>query len=229
MAVQCPSCSHVHFETNTATVPSHCAGCGHDLTAPVVPLTAAPNRTTNAGSISRPFLFAGLAVLSAAGWLLVTATAERSKYLSATATVKAASGSREVQRQVRSSGEWVRYEYAHATEASYVVDGKRYPVTPGKRWQDKQQFDVWYLPDSPQLATDTRPFARLLGGVVLLTVGLFLFGLGFGVFGGLVEAAVESIKVPVPRRPDARPAGSPAGDSRLSADLGDHCLHLVVG
>lgn len=203
MAVQCPACSHVHFETNTVTVPTDCAGCGHDLSAPVVPLSAAPQRPASTGGASRSFLFAGLAVLSAAGWLLVTGMAERSKYLPATATVKAASGSREAQRQIRSSGEWIRYESANPTEASYVADGKRYAVSPGKRWQDKQQFDVWYLPESPQLATETRPFARLLVGVLLLTAGLFLFGLAFGVFGGVIEAAVESIKVPVPRTTDA--------------------------
>ena len=206
MAVVCPSCERVHFDTNTAVRPTHCAGCGHDFADPPVPLS--PVRPPSSAGASKTFLFAGVAVLCAAGGLLLSGVAERNEYESATATVKASSASKQVEWQRRSSGEWVRYESARATEASYVVDGKRYPISPGDKWKDKQQFTVWHRTDAPERATETRPFGKLVAAVGLMAVGVFLFGLAFGVFGGLIEATVESIKVAIPKEPDP-PAAPP--------------------
>ena len=188
MAVPCPACSHIHFETNRAALPSHCTACGHNLSEPVVPLAPASPPGARAKSVlgvRGPFFFAGLAVLSLAGWFLLSGMVERGTYLPVTATV---------------TGGYL--EWASPVNSSYVVDGQKYRTAVDRRWRLGDQFVVWHLPESPEHATEARPFAKLVAAVFLMAVGVFLLGLAFGIFGGLIEATVESIKVAIPKEPE---------------------------
>lgn len=215
MAAVCPSCEHIHFETNRAALPSHCASCGHDLAEPFVPPTAAPEPPPPvARGVSRSFLSAAVAVLCVGGWLLLSGVAERDRYRPATATMTVgyldwapAEGRGQLFRQAGDG---------QGGNSYYLVDGKKYTTTIDRRWRVSDHFEVWYLPESPETASEIRPFGKLLAALFLMVVGLFLFGLAFGIFGAALDAPAERLQVPIPTPADAdEPPGlSGVGEER---------------
>ena len=199
MAVVCVACEHIHFDTNRDAVPTHCAACGHDLSASVAPpdvpapAPVAPDR--------RPLLYAGIAVLCLSAWLLLTGVAERERYVPVTATMTA---SHLDWAEVKGGADLMRGAIPGQTGNSvYTVDGKKYRTTIDRRWRVEDRFEVWYRPDAPGEATEVRPYGKLLTAIPLLAVGLFLIGRAFGIFGAVVESSAETLTVPIPTAADA--------------------------
>ena len=195
MAIACPSCEHIHFETNRAARPTHCTACGHDLSEPVVPLAKASPpgaRTKSVLGVRGPFFFAGLAVLCLAGWFLLSGVAERGRYVPVMATV--------------SSG---YLEGTTPLNSVYVVDGKTYRTTVDRRWRLADRFEVWYHPDAPEVATETRPYGQFLAATGFLIAGLFLIGLSAGIFGAATEPPDERVTLADPTAEEAAAVHAP--------------------
>ncbi len=191
MAVPCPACAHLHFETNRAEVPSHCAACGHDLAEPVAPPAPVPDRPPPPAA-SRPLLCAAIAVLCVAGWLVLSGVAERGKYRPVTATITAG-----------------YLEGTSAGNSYYLVDGQTYRTAIDRRWRLADRFEMWYYPDAPEGATEVRPFGRFLAAGFLVVVGLFLVGLSVGIFGAAAEPVDERVALAEPTAEEAAAVHSP--------------------
>lgn len=199
VAVVCPSCEHIHFETNRAALPSHCTACGHDLSQPVATPPAPELPPPPAGSAgNRSFLLAGISVLCFSGWLLLSGLAERARYLPVMATVTA---SYLEWAEVKGHADLMKGAIpglAATGNSFYVVDGKTYRTTIDRRWRLGDRFEVWYLPESPEEASEVRPYSRLLASIGVMVAGLFLLGRGFGVFGAAIEPPVERVALAEP-------------------------------
>jgi hypothetical protein len=187
MAILCPQCGEIHFETTTSPAPTHCRRCESDLNgvAGYAPLlatdaaAAAPPRTRTGAA----WVVAGLVLLGVAGgcwWLGVDryTSAKKTTATVVSARASAADGGGPSKGQTRGT-----------VTATYTVNGRTYHQYPGVRGQGAA-FDVYYLPGDPAGASEERPFAFLLAAAVLTKVGLIV--LLRGVFQFSVARARES-------------------------------------
>jgi hypothetical protein len=177
MAIVCPQCSEIHFETPGTAAVTHCRKCGSDVNgviglAPLVAADAAANGATKLRSregLVRVYI--GLVLLTTAGGLGWWGLTQYNGAKAATAVViPAGSGSADGKGPTKD-------QIRHPHTAVYTVGGKKYFQYPGVR-QLNDTFEVYYQPGNPAQANEERPWLILGVSGVLFKIGLITLLLG---------------------------------------------------
>jgi hypothetical protein len=175
MAIICPQCGEIHFETGGAT-PTHCRKCETDLNQ--VAGILAPN-SVDENAKPRP-----LTSKTGLGWITAGAVLIVASGLTAWWGVTKYNGVKETSAKVILKKEAKDVKPAQVREqatAVYSVGGREYYLYPGVRMLNTQ-FPVYYNPKDPADANETRPWmfllvagAAFLVGLIVLIRGLFRF------------------------------------------------------
>lgn len=179
MAIICPECSEIHFETTSAPAPTHCRKCEADLNqvAGLLPYAAmndfipGPIVRTKTGLV-RVAIGAGLLFVSCVcGWV------GYHRFTSVKETTATVVSKKDARGNVSPS------HVRNQATASYSVGGKDFFIYPGVRSLGAK-FAVYYDPGNPAVADEQKPWMFFLFsalafkiGLVVLIRGLFAFGI----------------------------------------------------
>lgn len=184
MAIICPQCSEIHFDTNGAAPPSHCRKCEADLNQAAGIL---PTLDIDENGKAEPFrIRTGKLFMVIGGVLIVLGVALGSWGAYRYNSVK------ETMAIVIEKKDAKGVDPSHVREtgtAVYKVGGKERYIYPGVRMLGVQ-FPVYYSPSNPDDANESRPWMHMFFAVVMFLLGSIT--LVRGVLNFLVARARES-------------------------------------